>query len=94
MSRMSDDERATMTSHFAHWGELLAQGRVAAVRPVNDPAGPYGIGIVLAEDMADAEAVRDADPAMQSRHGFVTEIAPMVRLVTPAGSFDALGFAR
>src|ERR1039458_2373936 len=94
MSRMSDDERASMTSHFAYWGELLAQGRVAAVGPVNDPAGPYGIGIVLAEDMADAEAVRDADPAMQSRHGFVTEIAPMVRLVTPAGSFDAPGFSR
>jgi len=44
---------------------------------------------VLAEDLAAAESVRDGDPVMSSSHGFVTEIIPMARLVTPAGTFDA-----
>jgi len=48
---------------------------------------------VLADDVAAAEAVRDGDPAMRSRHGFTTEITPMVRLVTPAGTYDG-GAAR
>jgi uncharacterized protein YciI len=94
MLDMSDDERVVMTAHFGYWAELLAHGRVVAFGPVQDPAGPYGIGIVLAENMAAAEALRDADPAMQSPHGFVTEIAPMARLVTQAGSFDAPWLAR
>jgi hypothetical protein len=36
-----------------------------------------------------AEAIRDKDPTMTSSSGFLTEIAPMQRLVSPAGSFDA-----
>jgi uncharacterized protein YciI len=85
---MSDDERATMMQHVGYWSELLARGRVLAFGPVEDPAGGYGIGIVLAEDMAEAETIRDNDPTMTSPHGFRTEISPMRRLVTPTGSFD------
>jgi uncharacterized protein len=86
---MSDQERATMSAHVGYWGELLAQGRVIAFGPVHDRAHPHGIGIVLAEDLAAAEAVRDGDPVMRTLPGFVTEITPMARLVTAAGSFDA-----
>ena len=86
---MSEGERATMLAHVGYWSELLAQGRVIVFGPVDDPATPHGIGIVLAEDLADAESVRDGDPVMSSSHGFVTEIIPMARLVTPAGTFDA-----
>jgi uncharacterized protein YciI len=88
-STMSEEERATMDAHFGYWGDLLAQDRVIALGPVADPGGPYGIGIVLAPDMAAAEAVRDSDPAMLSNSGFRTEIAPMLRLVTPSGAWDA-----
>lgn len=93
MPTMSDGEREVITAHFGYWGELLAQGKVLAFGPVSDPAGPYGIGIVLAEDLAEAGAIRDGDPALRSPFGFRTEIAPMVRLVTPTGSFDAPGVA-
>jgi len=86
---MSDDERATMIKHVGYWSALAEKGSVVAFGPVNDPQGPYGIGIVLAEDIGEAEAVRDDDPAMASPHGFRTEIAPMMRLITPDAVFDA-----
>jgi uncharacterized protein len=90
ISGMSAEERATMMEHVGYWSGLSAQGKVLAYGPVNDPQGGYGIGILLAANLADAEAIRDADPAVQSSHGFRTEIAPMLRLVTPTETYDAV----
>ena len=84
---MTDDERETMTKHAAYWGRLMADGRVVAFGPVDDPAGSYGLGIVLADDLAQVEALRDGDPAVLSPHGLRVEIAPMFRLVTPSGTY-------
>src|SRR5579883_2365729 len=85
---MSPEERSTMVEHVGYWTGLMEQGRVLAFGPVNDPAGPYGLGVVLAEDLADAERLRDADPAVRSPHGFRAEIAPMRRLVSPGGVYE------
>jgi len=87
---MSPDERATMTDHVGYWTTLAESGRVLAFGPVNDPAGPYGIGIVVADDLVAAQALRDADPAIRSPHGFRAEIAPMLQLVTPDGVHDSI----
>src|ERR1700681_2384895 len=62
---MTDDERATMLAHVAYWSRLAEQGHALAFGPVDDPNGPYGIGIVLAEDIGAAEALRDDDPALR-----------------------------
>ena len=86
---MSTDERATILEHVEYWSALTEQGRVLAFGPVGDAHGAYGIGIVLAESQTDAEALRDDDPAIKSPHGFATEIAPMLRLVTPNQTYDA-----
>jgi uncharacterized protein YciI len=86
---MSDEERAVMETHVAYWGELVARGQVVALGPVAHPAGAYGIGIVLATDLDAAETIRDNDPAMLSSFDFRTEVAPMLRLVTPGGVYDA-----
>ncbi|MBF6556888.1 MAG: hypothetical protein IVW52_12070 [Acidimicrobiales bacterium] len=86
---MTDAERSTMLEHMAYWTRLAEEGQVLAFGPVNDPSGPYGIGIVLADDPGTAELIRDADPAMASSHGFRTEIAPMLGVVTPNGRFDS-----
>jgi len=85
---MSSGERETMTEHVVYWSGLIDQGRVLAFGPVDDPLEPHGIGIVLAEDLRDAEELRDRDPAMTSSRGFRTRIVPMPRLVTPNGSYD------
>jgi uncharacterized protein len=80
---MSEDERAVMTAHVSYWSSLAAAGTVLAFGPVIDPREPYGIGIIVAPDLAAAEVIRDSDPAVRSGHGFRTEIAPMAVLVTP-----------
>jgi hypothetical protein len=49
---------------------------------VADPAGGYGIGIIRVGDRREVEALRDADPAMQSGLGFSYDILPMPQLVT------------
>ena len=90
-STMSDEERAVMGAHVAYWSDLMERGQVIAFGPVADPKDPHGIGIVLAPDMSGAETIRDGDPAMRSPFGFRTEIAPMLRLVTPSGAYDAAG---
>jgi uncharacterized protein YciI len=84
---MTDDERQTMAEHAAYWQRLMTDGRVVAFGPVDDPAGSYGLAIVLADDLAQAEAMRDADPAVLSPHGLRVEIAPMFRLITPSGTY-------
>ena len=87
---MSEGERATMIAHAAYWASLAARGTALAYGPVHDPEGSYGIAIFRAEGQAEAEMVRDADPALSSPHGFGSEIMPMLSLVTPDARCDAL----
>jgi len=85
---MDDDDRSVMVDHVAYWSRLAEQGRVVAFGPVADPAGAYGIGIIVADDLSGAERLRDDDPALHSSLGFRTEILPMPALVTPTGPID------
>ncbi len=86
---MTDAERATMNHHIGYWSDLAAQGKVLAFGPVGDPAGPFGMAVVLAEDDEAADALRNGDPALASPHGFRTELHPTLALVTPDGRYDA-----
>ena len=88
MTSLSSEEYQTMLAHARYWSELMQQGRVIAFGPVSDPQGPYGLGIVLAADAAEVQALCDRDPAILSPHGLRTEIAPMRRLITPQGVYE------
>lgn len=85
---MSDAERETMTAHVEYWTGLMREGHVLGFGPVADVREPYGIGIVLADDLAAAERLRDADPAVVAGLGR-EEISPVLRLVTPSGVYQA-----
>jgi uncharacterized protein len=86
---MSEQERATLAEHGRYWKQLMEDGKAIAFGPVNDPAGSYGLGLLIADNLAEAQALRDADPAILAPHGLRAEIAPMLRLVTPAGVYEA-----
>lgn len=90
-STMTDDERTTMMAHVGYWTKFAEDGVAVAFGPVDDPAGTYGIGIILADDLSAAEALCAADPTMTSGLGFRMEVLPMVSLVTPNGRHAAAG---
>jgi uncharacterized protein YciI len=70
-------EREIMQSHIAYWKDLTAKGKVVVFGPVADPKGDWGVAIVEADDLAEAERFNAGDPAIQSDHGFTGEIMPM-----------------
>ena len=72
---MTDEERATMAEHAAYWRGLLDQGVAVVFGPVLDPAGPYGLAVVEADDPEHVERIIAADPA--ARSGLRTEVHPM-----------------
>jgi uncharacterized protein YciI len=82
MATMTAAERTVMQAHVAYWTGKVGSGEAVAFGPVADPAGGYGIGIIRVADRREVEALRDADPAMQSGLGFSYDILPMPQLVT------------
>jgi uncharacterized protein len=84
---MSEAEGETMQAHVEYWSKLAADGRALAFGPVLDGEAGYGLGVVLAEDIDEAQRLRAEDPAIRSPHGFRVEIAPFLRLVTPDATY-------
>jgi uncharacterized protein YciI len=81
MTTMTPEERGIMLAHVSYWSGKVATGNALAFGPVADPKGGYGIGIIKVSDLAEMEALREADPAMQARVGFSYDVLPMPRLV-------------
>jgi uncharacterized protein YciI len=52
-----------MMEHIAYWKKWMAEGRVVVFGPVMDPAGPYGMGVVQAENAAEVQEFVANDPA-------------------------------
>ncbi|WP_246461160.1 YciI family protein [Mesorhizobium sangaii] len=59
----------------------MGEGGVILFGPVADPAGPWGLGIVCADDEAAVGALTEADPTVRSGLGFRYEILPMMTAV-------------
>ena len=60
---MSDEERAIMQDHVAYWKDKMNKGLVIVFGPVMDPAGPYGLGVIAAEDENEVQNFIALDPA-------------------------------
>jgi uncharacterized protein YndB with AHSA1/START domain len=78
---MSEAEGATMQAHVGYWTQLMNAGTALIFGPVGDPKGAWGLGIVKAKDEATVEALRAADPAIRSSHGFRYEVLPLIQAV-------------
>jgi uncharacterized protein YciI len=74
---MSPAEAAVMQAHGDYWDALLAAGTAVVFGPVAEPTGAWGLGVLEVDDPADAERVREHDPAVTT--GTLTaELHPMV----------------
>ena len=63
---MSGAEAATMGRHGASWQQHLEDGKVLVFGPVADPAGGWGLAVVVADTEADVLEMARADPAIVS----------------------------
>ena len=81
---MTDAEAAIMGDHAQYWSQLVTRGTALLFGPVLDPAGTWGLAVVVADSDADVREIRDLDPAVST--GLCTaEILPMA-LAVVAGS--------
>jgi len=64
---MSEAEAATMGRHAANWQGQTEQGTAIVFGPVADPAGAWGLAVVVAESEQDVRMLRLGDPAVTSQ---------------------------
>jgi uncharacterized protein YndB with AHSA1/START domain len=81
MQDMNPHERAAMKAHAAYWTGKLADGVAIAFGPVADPAGGWGLGILVVPDEATLGAFQAEDPAIKANIGLHYETLPMVRVI-------------
>src|SRR5207248_10922429 len=63
---LTDDERAIMERHAAHWQPLLDSGRMVVFGPVLDNTGSWGLAVVEADDEEELRTFAMEDPAVVS----------------------------
>ena len=54
---MSAEERAIMERHVEYWEAQTEAGSVVVYGPVLDATGPWGLGVITAENEEEARAV-------------------------------------
>lgn len=82
---MTEAERAVMGRHFAHCQALVDEGAGIAFGPVLDPGGPWGLGLIEAEDEAALDAILARDPVIAEGHGFRYEKIAMPNIILRPG---------
>ncbi len=88
---MTAAERATMERHVAYWTEHAERGAVVVFGPVLDPARVHGMAVCRVDDLAHAQRLIAADPALGLLTHDVFEMPRAVvgRPVSPAVPADA-----
>jgi len=73
---MTPEEGAVMTKHAAYWAEMFKTGKVLIIGPVLDPKGAWGMAVLEADSLADAQQMANNDPSVKSGLNKV-EVSPM-----------------
>jgi uncharacterized protein len=74
---MTDEERAIMGRHAAHWQPYIDSGQMVVFGPVLDDSGSWGLGVVEADDEEQLRAFAADDPVVTSGTGRI-EIGRML----------------
>jgi uncharacterized protein YciI len=83
---MSDDERAIMRAHAAHWQPLVDSGQMVIFGPVLDGTGSWGLGVVETEDEEELRAFAARDPAVTSGTASMEVGRMLAGFVRPRGA--------
>lgn len=78
---MTETERAVMGRHLEFCKGLIDRGKGLLFGPVLDPAGPWGCGLLVVKDDAEARAMMSEDPAVTSGIGARYELLPFLRVM-------------
>jgi uncharacterized protein YciI len=74
---MTEYERALMAEHATYMKMFFESGSVLGYGPVLDSAGPFGIGLLEMNDLAEAERFAQGDPTIKAGMNTYT-IFPMI----------------
>ncbi len=66
---LTDEERAIMGRHAAHWRPYLEAGQVVVFGPVLDDAGSFGLAVVETDDEDALRAFAAEDPFVTTGTG-------------------------
>jgi len=61
---LSEEERAIMGRHAAHWQPLIDSGQMVVFGPVLDETGSWGLGVLVTDDESELRAYAASDPAV------------------------------
>ena len=61
---MTEEERAIMGRHAAHWQPLIDAGRMVVFGPILDDTGSWGLGVIEAEDEDELRTFAAGDPVV------------------------------
>jgi uncharacterized protein len=81
---MTAEEASIMQEHVAYWTENSRRGIAIVFGPVNDPSGPWGLGVIRAQDDDHMRTLEASDPAIRSGKGFRYEVLPMIQAIACA----------
>ncbi len=76
---MTPEEREIMIGHSTYWRGMMAKGAVLVFGPVLEPAGVYGLGIIIAENDEQVQAFMADDPATQINNYEFYQMLAMVK---------------
>jgi len=78
---MTEHEREVMGRHVDYWRAQAAAGSAIVFGPVDDPSGPWGLGVLRAKDEQEMAALRDGDPAVSGDIGMRCEVLPLISAI-------------
>src|SRR5438270_4826140 len=62
---MNEQERNIMLQHIDYWKKYMDEGITIRYRPILDPKGVYGIGIIAVDNEDQVKELIKNDPASQ-----------------------------
>jgi uncharacterized protein YciI len=74
---ITDEERAVMDRHAAHWQPLIESGAMVVFGPILDGEGSWGLGVIEADDEDSVRAHAADDPFVTSGTGEI-EVGKML----------------